>query len=469
MIDGIKILNLSVNVEELLRNSLLTFPLSNISTEGELLNNSQVAEYQAMHFIVKNNNVKLYGSIHKYKNKGLHNWDDFYFSDLGNSIYDLCLKFNICSDKSELNGIEFGVNVKTPIDPVQFINSVISYKGTPFEKMAITGDGYGRECIKDNFIIKIYNKSLQYKLIDNILRFEIKVIKMRYFRDNGIDLNTLSDLKKIQKIEPLCNLLADCFNNLLVYDLSTDISNLNEQLRTIILQGSNPNYWIERKRNNTDSTKRKAYHRELDKFKDLSESIGATKYKDEIANLIKGKCKELINVPNSPDNYLITAKQECPKFTDIIESEIIDNCPKFTFKINCENGTLGQNEKTGRFCQITKLDISMQKPGSIFIAPNGMKYYRKNNPEIFKEVLESKLKRSKFKNAPIEIQNIEVPHLVRNDANNVYWNYLRDNKKRGGDQSKLFDDSLYFSQKLKNAIACRNKKGDNLSGLSNIV
>jgi hypothetical protein len=67
---------------ELLNNDLLLFPLPIDENGGEILNKTRTSEHLGLIFIIKNNNVKLMGSLHKYFNRGLHNFNDFHFTDL---------------------------------------------------------------------------------------------------------------------------------------------------------------------------------------------------------------------------------------------------------------------------------------------------------------------------------------------------------------------------------------------------
>jgi hypothetical protein len=79
MIDGTKILNLPVIIEELLNNRYILFPIHVNEKDGEILNNTRFAKYKDLTFSIKNNNVKLNGSLHKYHNNGIHNYNDFHF------------------------------------------------------------------------------------------------------------------------------------------------------------------------------------------------------------------------------------------------------------------------------------------------------------------------------------------------------------------------------------------------------
>jgi hypothetical protein len=422
MIDGIKILRLPINIDGLIKNCLLVWPLSNISIDGEFINRPQVAEYNGIRFILKNSNVKLSGSLHKYSNRGLHNYNDFYVNDLTSVINEICDKFSFDSKEAELNGVEFGINVNIPCTPQIFIDSIIHYKGTPFERMNINGKGYGRECIKDNFIIKCYDKSLQYLLPGNVLRFEIKVIKMRFFEDNGIILKTLNDLKNIEIYPGLSSILTRYFEELLVYNQNSDISKLSDEQQNLILRGSNPLYWLERRQNIAqNSAKRKSYQRELLQFKTLIETIGGDKYKNEILNSIKSKCTELINVPNSPI-------EKCPKFTeiDVPNSPVINKgCPEITFKIKCEKWT---SPKLYLVCPITKLKIYNQKPGSKFLSISGIKYLYEHQLPVFERLKNERLT-SKWKEESLSIQIREIAHSIRNEYYNPKNNPRNNTKK----------------------------------------
>jgi len=81
MIDFLKSHNLPVLPEKLLNNELLTFTLSNISTNGEVLNRAQIAHFQTLTFKIKGNNSRLSGSLHKYRYEG-KNWQDFNLFDI---------------------------------------------------------------------------------------------------------------------------------------------------------------------------------------------------------------------------------------------------------------------------------------------------------------------------------------------------------------------------------------------------
>jgi len=132
MIDGIKVFNLSVPSNKLLENPLLAdYWHTNVkNTDGEI--KKEFAEYFGLSFTVKNRNVRLQGSIHKYKNHGKHNYDDFTSHEVKNVLTELSEHFSINLYRSELNNLEFGVNVELPFSPKLILDNIVCYKGDPF-------------------------------------------------------------------------------------------------------------------------------------------------------------------------------------------------------------------------------------------------------------------------------------------------------------------------------------------------
>lgn len=339
MIDGYKILNLLVNIYELLNNLLLLFPLHFDESTGDIIQNrTRNAEYKGQIFTLKNNNVKLRGSFHKYHNNGKHNFNDFYFSDLVNVINDLCEKFNINPDSAKLNNLEFGVNIHIPIKPEEFFKYVINYKGTPFQKFSIL-NSKGIECIMKNFIIKIYDKGYQYKQKGNLLRFEIKVIRMQYFEKKGIKIKTISDLLNINELYLLKDVLRATFDEILIFDYSVNINELSAKQQLLLSNGNNPKYWEKLLPNSKDfdggnnnmeyKKQRKKYYRELENFKKLIIKYSCSDLKNEISELIQNKCIELLTIDEKKrDKFTnISVVNKTNEKGQIYISNIIEFCP----------------------------------------------------------------------------------------------------------------------------------------------
>ncbi|HCA41976.1 MAG TPA: hypothetical protein DEP28_01840 [Bacteroidetes bacterium] len=303
MFDGFKILNLPVSIQALLDNNLLSFPLPISENTGEVLNYSRIAKYKGLTIILKNENVKMEGSFHKFFNNGSHNYNDFYFKDFVNVIYKLENLFGIDLDIAILNNLEFGVNIHVKHNIDKIFESIINYKGIPFNPYNSSG-AKGIVCELTNFYIKIYDKSHQYEVPGNILRIEIKVKKMRFFKDRGIKINTLSSLLDHCEILKICPVLLFVFNDILFTDCGINLNDLKPLERIILANGNNSKYW---KNLRPDSKKyplgnkdrnykkdRKKYDRELTKFKNIVEKNATINIQHELSILIESKCNELM-------------------------------------------------------------------------------------------------------------------------------------------------------------------------------
>lgn len=360
MIDGFKILNLSVIIDELLNNPLLFFAKQFNDSTGEIMENQfRFAEYKGLKFILKNNNVKLCGSFHKFKNNGEHNFNDFYFSDLRNVISELCNKFNINPEITKLNNLEFGVNIQIPVNPEKVFKYIINYKGTPFHKFNIK-NAKGIECEKEHYYIKIYDKGYQYKQNGNLLRFEIKVVKMQYFEKKGINIKTISDLLNINELYHLKDVLKSTFNDILIYDYSINTKELNEKQKLIISNGNNPKYWEKCLPNSKDfdggnvnkeyKKHRKKYYLELENFKKLLNKYSTSTLKNDISILIEEKCNKLLrNEIKKGDKFtnILNTSKSIEKRQNYI-SNIVSICPTI-------------DGKKERNCLTCKKDISNKK------------------------------------------------------------------------------------------------------------
>ena len=96
----------------------------------------------------------------------------------------------------------------------------------------------------------------------------------------------------------------------------------------------------------------------------------------------------------------------------------------------------------------------MQKDTTKYIGPKGIKWYYENEPETFKTKLFPWIARSKFKDATIKTQINEIYHSVRNEAIIPIHKNVKYSANKG---AKLFDDSPFYSNKLKRALELLNK------------
>ena len=301
MIDGIKTYDTKVNPDRLEQNPYLAEYWNTTVHNSDAVVKYEIAEYLGLKFQIKNQKVRMQGSLHKYRNHGKHNYDDFTVVEVGKVVRELSERFEIDTQQTELNNVEFGVNVVLDFPVKMVLDNLIHYKGSLFEHIGKDGMSY-YQCVKAQFIIKIYDKGLQYHLPDNVLRFEIKVIKMQYLKKKGIPLRYLSDLLNAGIYEPLGNILTETFNNILFGDHTLNERLLKRKELETYSEASKPQTWEvmpggqnqSRKLNRLESN----FLNVLDKYRE------GVNFKMVVAELIRAKSLELATIHRPIDTVL---------------------------------------------------------------------------------------------------------------------------------------------------------------------
>jgi len=318
MIDFVKILLKNIDFNILLQNPLLEFEGKYNRATGEVSEFPLEEEFHGLKFIIKSaQTIFLQGSLHKYWNSlntGIkQNYNDFNFTNLVFTIFDLKEKFNIDLFTAIIQNIEFGVNIITPYDPNTFLKLLINHKGDSFN----TEKGknkYYRQCKKQQYIVKVYNKGLQNELKKNILRFEGKILKMKRIEKTGI--KTLSDLLDINKFSQLKPILMEIYDDILLFDKSIDYNPLNERERLILNSGSNPTYWEELKEKQKEN-----FYKKRNRFNEILDKCGGNILKNTTRKLIYEKWNELAKTHEETLQKLTDLKKQ--HITEINHSSIV--------------------------------------------------------------------------------------------------------------------------------------------------
>jgi hypothetical protein len=74
----------------------------------------------------------LNGSLHKYCKDGLHNANDYPFSELVNTVKDFTARFAVIPAAAALHGLKIGVNIKLPFPPLRVFKQAVCYRNKPF-------------------------------------------------------------------------------------------------------------------------------------------------------------------------------------------------------------------------------------------------------------------------------------------------------------------------------------------------
>ena len=352
--------------------------------------------------------VDLCISPHYHFNNYLHNGNDLTPENCIKSIFEILDYLQIKSDElDELKvvNLEVGVNIIPETDVKELINGIYYSKKTPFKVYYSKIPHYRRTEKKDSEykIIKTYAKGLQcherqqYQVDINTFRFEVKTKKHRKIKSLGI--TTAKDLLNIAKYPRLAEELINEWQNVLLINLTPDLTTLRREDIQFIKQSVKLDFWndlIANKSQNTFSNNKKKYYNIL-------------KGKNNLHHLIKlqiiDKIYQLLNCANSPQKTTINKGILKTKET----------------VLNTINGENAQLEQTNRLCLVTGLRIDMQRKNSVYLSNAGLLWYYKNDIKTFLQLQNRFLTSDKRKLKIIE-QIYYIAHNIRNTKTNEYHN-----------------------------------------------
>ncbi|MFZ4799473.1 MAG: hypothetical protein ACOYMA_18380 [Bacteroidia bacterium] len=299
MIDGFKTWNAKTNLE-----------IENFNYNGLRLNRNPDGGYC------------INGSLHKFSNDGLHNANDYFLSDFKNTLNRLFDDIGLNPDITNVNGFEFGVNIKLPMNPNNTLNRLILHKSNA----GAVQKNY-KEFGYKNYSFKIYNKSeltdIEPYQYENIMRVEVKVYRMEHVK-KVLTYKRLSDLLDVAVWERLETLLIETVNECLIVDFSEKEKNkLSEKEKNKYLKYINRTYWIDLHND------LKKYSRERERCNKFVKLHSKSTLKTDIINLISVKCKELRDEKTT--NEII---KKWDKLTVFETEKKIQKCPKLTTRIN---------------------------------------------------------------------------------------------------------------------------------------
>lgn len=387
MIDFIKIIIKELNPAILEANPLLDFHSNLNESTGELMRTNRKGEtitsyknafYNGLEFkIYDTGHITLSGSLHKYWNSGAHNYNDFNSEAFLDVLNDLKQKFDIITAQCILKCLEIGINIIQPIPTNQFLDYCFLHKTKPFEFQKNSDEGKYKQVQHSQYIIKIYNKALHYKskgfeLDTEIMRFEIKYTKMQKLNDRGI--YSLQDLANYG-LHNFKDEILNEFNNILFYDIT-----IQSKSRSIS-NYKNPLYWVELLKN--ESKDLFNYHR--NHLKKLTSST-SQKIQFQTSEIMSKKI-DFLNTNTTQIDPLIIVSKRVVLHNQITSKNIL--------------------------CQVTKINISMQKNDSILLSHTGLKYYYKTDRKVFEQIKRQYLT-EKWIKSDFETQIKEIAHNIRN-------------------------------------------------------
>ena len=373
--------------------------------------NRQTAKYRGLIVDLYENSCWVRGSVHKYKNDGKHNTDDFRLSDFIHTLNDMAVSLSFNPETTRFCNLEFGVNIELPYDAWIFIRSVVCTKGIlVYDKKGIT-------IPFSEYRIKIYQKGT------NLLRYEISLkttSKIKQIAGRNF-CSTLSDLTNPDIWRALGAELLKVYDSLLVIvdRNSIDTKNLSEKENTLLLDGYTPGYW-KKKRNYTETRRR-----ELNRFKKLIQNHSTPTMREYVRVLIAEKIDSSIDIKNvtfSPSGNSADMLRFSHMGNEKDEAEKNEKCYDFQTWITNENvtGLAVQN----RVCDVTGLPLVVDIKQRSYLSARDVEFYYNNHKEIYDIILAVRLSK-KWLDQDLKIQFREIGHSVRNEKSNFRRNVRR--------------------------------------------
>lgn len=280
-VDGVKIY--VRNALFIKTNPLLWFELVVRSETGEPVYPYEEAKYKNLVFMLYDTGfLKISGSLHKFKNDGLHNYDNFTHSKLCEVLREFQNFFGLDLKKCEIHNIEFGVNITPFIDTAATLDYLLNHKNKMFDSEE---NGNYRQAKHRQYICKLYNKAYQNNLREPLMRWELKFIKME--KINRLGIYCLNDLLETGWMKPVGKMILAEWHNVLIYDITLQKANLDYKTREVKLnQWNNPMYW--------KGLNKHKKRRELEKYNICVENF-SDKLQFQNSNRIQTKWMELQN------------------------------------------------------------------------------------------------------------------------------------------------------------------------------
>lgn len=371
--------------------------------------------------------VDIVISPHYHFNNYRHNGNDFTPENCIKTIPHILTYLGIEPQKYDLLkvvNIEFGLNIVPKTDIKNLINGILYSTRTTFKipKLEIYFKITDATTYKQ---IKAYAKGLHcHEVLNapeidvNTFRFEVKSKKSANIKKYGID--TVIDLLKPETYQRLGQEIVNEWEQILIINQTPDLSHLKTDEVVFIKKANEPSFWtdlIRDKHRNTFGENKGKYYEIL-------------KRKNNLHTQIKGQIIDKL--------ILLSKCAYFPSETPInIEKPFLEESPLTLIK-----GQSAHLLIENRICLVTKLDISMQKKGSKYLCSAGLKYYKENAPNTYKEI-ELKYLTPKMRNRSMEDQIYYIAHNIRNTKTNTHHNFR--NNRKSFEQRNYNTNQLQFN------------------------
>lgn len=216
-----------------------------ISPKG---NTTYKVKYKNLFFVSSPCHSYFEGSLHTFFNviNGLKPTNHTHFG-----INELECVLNYLEDmldydfkQTKLTIAEFGFNLEEQVNVSQLIdNHILMYKlKAPCLDPKNRSDMKIKKFEYEDYILKVYNKGLQFRLDKEVLRIELRCNSGELEK---LRIRTLNDLRRSNSIEVLYQDFITRFDDLQIVDSFRGNDSMPKKDQQLMIKYTNPNHWLE--------------------------------------------------------------------------------------------------------------------------------------------------------------------------------------------------------------------------------
>ncbi|GEM_PF-3203175 len=331
------------------------------------------AKDHGLKFILySNGRIEIKGSLHKFYNSVTQgeeaNYNLFTYSDAVRAIELLNQMYGIIPSKTTVHNIETGLNV---ILHNAYTNDVLDYfvafKNKAFSKMNIKDcpAGKGLEVYFSQYGIKVYNKGAMYAQSNEVLRFEVKYIKMQSF-DGGL---SLVDLTNIDVWTNLSKRLESALYDVVFTD-KFNTKELTKPEAKLFQFCDNPKNW--------ERVDKKKRYKAKEQFITLINSKGLYKFRDFFTEQFRTIIDQMLD--KKRDFFTELQNSEKGLFYPLSSRSISPLC---SFEALKSKYSFYFDKYTDRFCSLTGLPLVHYSKRSKNMNPKTLAYLDENCKDLY--------------------------------------------------------------------------------------
>ena len=226
----------------------------------------------------------IQGSLHKFANQGEHNYDDFTYSRLTDTLDHIGKEFSLDLSKCKLQNLEVGLNIVPCLKTQELLENIVIHKGEEFKHVSMKSGNY-RQAIHTAYYLKAYDKALHYNLPDPLFRWEIKMMRSVMIKRH--DVTYLSDLYDKRNLERLLKDLINKWQETLVLDPTIRPTGMTGSEYDKLKTWMYTDYWL-KLRKNYSGDKRHLFTKELKQYKNIVH-YHSDNIQQQIAEILKEK------------------------------------------------------------------------------------------------------------------------------------------------------------------------------------